>query len=652
VKLYITEKPSVAKAIANLLPGQAQYRDGHYEVGDVLVVPLQGHVLEQAQPHEYEARYKDWRLEDLPIAPKVWKKNVRDEFKARVGFIGKALKRASVVVHAGDPDREGQLIVDEVLEHLDYRGRVLRILPNSIEDVDLRGILKDERDNRDFAPLTLAAKGRERKDFLYGISPTRGITLIARSQGYQDMVFTVGRVQTPTLGLVVRREREIQNFVPVDHFTVEAHFQHVGGVFSAAWKPKDGTPGMDEEKRLLDRTVAEAVAAKIAGKTGRVVSFKDELKKMAPPLPFSLNSLQKEAGAQFKMPITQVKEIAQKLYDKPFTLTTYPRSDSKYLPLAQHAIAGEVLAAIAATSSVLAPIVAGADASRKSAAFKDTKDPHHAIVPTREHGDASALGEAERKIYELIARTYIAQFYPPLEYRAIEAVIDVEGEIFVAKGRIPVAPGWRAALPKKSEAKEDDEQQIARMREGDAADCVAQKVCDKKTQPPPRFTQASLVDAMEHIDKFVTDPQIKARLKAVKGIGTSATQDTIIDGLLKRGYLGESEQKLVPNPPAFALIGVLEAVVPALVDPGLTALMEQNLEAVAEGRLSLEEHEARDVAFVTKVIAQLKEAKFPPASAFPMPRGKTRAGKGRKRSGGGAKAKGQRKWQPGKKKAS
>jgi DNA topoisomerase-3 len=644
VKLYIAEKPSVAKAIANQLSTSPKYRDGIYEAGEAVVVPLQGHVLEQAQPHEYDERYKQWKLEDLPIIPSAWKKKVRPEFKARVGTIGKLLKSAKTVVHAGDPDREGQLIVDEVLELLGYRGPVRRVLPNSIEDVDLRDILRNERDNREFELLSKAAQAREQNDFLVGISATRGVTLVGQAQGYRDMVFTVGRVQTPTLALVVRRERQIDNFVSVDHYGIKALVEHPNGTFVATWKPKADLAGMDAEGRLIDRKVAEDVVARLSGKSGRIVAYKDERKKQSAPLPFSLNALQKEAAGRFKISVAKVLEIAQALYDKPHTLTTYPRTDSKYLPMAQHEIAGEVLAAIAATSSELAPLVAKADSSRKSPAFKDTKEPHHAIVPTRQHGNLSGLNELERKLYDLVARTYIAQFYPPYEYRAIETEVEIDGERFVASGKLPVSAGWREVLPKKSSKSSDDEEDspIPAVAQGDGVRCESVDVVNKKTEPPARFTQESLVDAMEHIDKFVDDPEIKKRLRSVKGIGTSATQSGIIEGLMTRGYLQERDHKLYAAPPAHALIEVLEKAVWPLTDPGLTALMEQGLEAVAEGRISLQQHTAQVETFIRKVIADLKTVTFPPPSANLHSGKRLRGGKkgSAKKSFGG-----KRKWQ-------
>ncbi|TAM73327.1 DNA topoisomerase III [bacterium] len=645
MKLYIAEKPSVARAIAHVLAPSAKSENGIYSAGDVVVAPLSGHVLEQAKPHEYAERFKEWRLEDLPIVPETWKKLVKSEFKGRISAVGKLLKRASVVVHAGDPDREGQLIVDEVLDHLGYHGPVRRVLPNEIEETGLREILANEHDNREFAALSESARAREQNDFLVGISATRAVTLIGQQQGYRGMTFTVGRVQTPTLALVVRREREIESFVPIDHYAVVATMAHERGAFEAIWQPDPTQVDLDPEGRLLDRSTAEAIVARVQGKSGRVVSYKDERKKANPPPPFSLNALQAKASRLFRIPVAQVLEIAQALYEK-HKLTTYPRSDSKYLPTSQHAIAGDVLQAVAATSRSLAPLIDGADASRRSPAFKDTKDPHHAIVPTRRHGDISQLNELERKVYELIAKSYIAQFYPPYEYRTIEAEVEIDGERFLARGKIPLNLGWRAVLgtDDKDERGDDEAPPIPPLAQGDAARCSAAEVKEKKTEPPPRFSQASLVAAMERIDKFVQNPEVKARLRSVKGIGTSATQAPIVEGLLTRGYLEERDHKLYATAPAVALIEVLERAVWPLTDPGLTALMEQTLESVAEGRLTCAQHTAQVVAFMNKVIVDLKAVKFPaPPAGLPTRRA---GGASRRSKGAGAFRKRRGSWKP------
>ncbi len=321
--VVIAEKPSMARAIREGLGAEAR----KYEITNAF-----GHILEQAEPDAYlpdsvpknAKGKKKWRMEDLPIIPDRWKKFPKRDAKEQLAKIGQLLKTADTVINAGDPDREGQLLIDEILDYHGYKGRVQRVWLKALDAENVRKAFAGIEDNRKYHPLRDAAEARSQADWLVGMNITRVLSIRAQE------LYAVGRVQTPTLALVVRRDLAIEKFVPRDYFEVFARCRHADGSFLAKWEPKstDGA-GFDEEGRLIDRKVAEAIAAKAAGQ-GRVAKFEAKEQKQAAPLPFSLSALQKVASARFGMSANRVLEVAQSLYEK--KITTYPRTDCRYLP--------------------------------------------------------------------------------------------------------------------------------------------------------------------------------------------------------------------------------------------------------------------------------------------------------------------------------
>ena len=418
MKLYIAEKPSLGRAIAEVLPKPHRKGDGFITVGNGDCVSwCVGHLLEQAEPDAYDAKFKKWQLEHLPIVPEKWQLKPKPTSSKQLAVLSRLVKEADELVHAGDPDREGQLLVDQVINYLGVNGAkrntIQRCLINDLNPIAVTRALAQLRDNREFIPLSTSALARSRADWLYGINMTRAFTLQGRKVGYQG-VLSVGRVQTPLLGLVVNRDAEIENFVSKPFFQVIANLlTKDGDRFKARWQPSEEClPWQDEEGRVLSRSLVENVAARITNQPATVTSSKVKKRLQAPPLPYNLSSLQIDAAKRFGMSAKAVLDTCQSLYER-HKLLTYPRSDSRYLPVEHLKESSAVLAAIKNNSTALASAVSDADTSLVSKAWNDKKvQAHHAIIPTARKMDISKLNQAERNVYELAARQYLIQFYP------------------------------------------------------------------------------------------------------------------------------------------------------------------------------------------------------------------------------------------------
>jgi DNA topoisomerase-3 len=631
MRLVIAEKPSVARAIAAEL-GQNRRGDGFIECGDTMVTWCFGHLLEQAEPDAYTSDdvprtasgRKQWRQQDLPILPRTWILRPRPEGKQQLSVIGRLLKTATDVVHAGDPDREGQLLVDEVLEHFRSKHRVARLWLSAQDSVSVRRALQNLRDNGVYACMSAAARARQRADWLIGMNLSRAYTLRAQ-RGGSNALLTVGRVQTPTLALVVSRDREIEAFRPRPYYTIEARFEHPAGTFVASWKPKGDQSGLDEEGRLVDLKVANAVVASVTAQTGSVASYVTDPKSKAPPLCFALSDITVLASQRFGYGAEQVLEACQALYET-HKLTSYPRTDCGYLPEVQHADASAVLAAIRDVNPDLAHLVDGTDPTLKSPAWNDAKvTAHHGIIPTMHRGHKRALSEQERNVYELIVRRYVAQFYPDHQYLQTRVSIEVAGYDFSTSGKVVTCDGWREVdrWQDEEEAAADEtskrDQALPAMRAHERVTCATAERKDCRTKPPARFTEGSLVRAMEQIHKWVKDPEHKRALREGDGIGTSATRAAILSDLKRREFLASQGKHIVSTALGRALVDVLPDSVKS---PALTALYERMLKQIEIGELEAEVFLQRQAAFVSERVAQaaLGAVTLPSAVATPARR--------------------------------
>ncbi|MDX5626796.1 MULTISPECIES: DNA topoisomerase III [unclassified Brenneria] len=583
MRLFIAEKPSLARAIADVLPKPHRRGDGFIACGQHDVVTwCVGHLLEQAQPDVYDARYARWSLADLPIIPQKWLLQPRPSVSKQLNTIKKLLADASEIIHAGDPDREGQLLVDEVLEYLslpeEKRQQVRRCLVNDLNPQAVERAVARLRENREFIPLCVSALARSRADWLYGINMTRAYTILGRNAGY-DGVLSVGRVQTPVLGLVVRRDEEIENFVAKDYFEVKAHIiTPAGERFIAVWQPSESCePYQDEEGRLLHRALAEHVVKRIDGQPAWVTGYNDKRESETAPLPYSLSTLQIEAARRFGLSAQQVLDICQKLYET-HKLITYPRSDSRYLPEEHFAGRQAVLNAISVHQPDLLPQPV-MDIDRRNRCWDDGKvDAHHAIIPTARSANA-ALSDNEQKVYGLIARQYIMQFCPDAVFRKCVIDLDIAGGKFVAKARFLAEAGWRTLLGGKERDEENEGSPLPVVAKGDELLCERGEVVERQTQPPRPFTDATLLSAMTGIARFVQDKALKKILRATDGLGTEATRAGIIELLFKRSFLFKKGRYIHASEAGRALIHSLPDMA---AHPDMTAHWEATLTQISE----------------------------------------------------------------------
>lgn len=600
-RLFIAEKPSVGKEIAAVL-GVTGKGKGYLLCGDDVVTWYFGHMLELAEPDTYTAAdaprndkgKKIWRTEDIPIIPggsgeadseKDWQYIPRDDAKEQLEIVGSLCLNVDVIVHAGDPDREGQLLVDQPLKLVYQNAKpVLRYWCNAVDELSIKRALKDLKDNSAFERFGLAAEARGKADWLIGMNLSRAYTLRAQRGGSRALL-PVGRVQTPTLNLVVVRDRLIENFKPQAFHRIAAVFQHEKGSLVAEWVPGDEQKGLDEEGRLTDTAIADAMIGRFTGTVGTVKDFVQEPKKKAHPKALALTDITVLASRHYGYSAAQVLELCQSLYET-HKLTTYPRTDCAYLPESQFADAPQILEAVKGVVPHLAQLIDGANTKIKSKTWDDSKvTAHHGIIPTITSGDASKLTQHERNVHELVVRYYLAQFYPVHEFMSTEIELEVEGERFKASGKVVTKNGWKDAIGQgdgadDSEEGDDKEQALPVMKPHDSIGCVKASRVDAKTKPPGRFTEGSLVRTMENIHRYVEDPEHRKMLREGDGIGTNATRAGIIDELKTRGFLELKGKSLVSTALGRSIIDAFPEVVKS---PVLTAMYERRLKEIEEG---------------------------------------------------------------------
>ncbi len=612
MRVFVAEKPSVAAAIAGELGAVTGKGAGYIECGSDIVTWCFGHMFEQAEPDEYTRDdvprglngKKVWRVEELPIIPVSWILKPKETAKKQLAVLDKLLNRADVVVNAGDPDREGQLLVDEVLEHFQLAKPVRRYWVSSLDSVSIKRGLAGLKDNSAYRGWADAARARQRADWLIGMNLSRAYTLRVQRGGSRELL-PVGRVQTPTLALVVSRDLEIASFKPVPYHTIHCEVQHAGDSFSASWQAKADQEGLDAEGRLVNTAVADAIVQKIEGKSGFVSEYKQEAKKQNQPLSLSLSDLTLLASNKFGYGAEDVLNACQALYET-HKLTTYPRTDCSYLPESQHADAPLVFAALKQVNPDLADIIEGADPWIMSKTWNDSKiTAHHGIIPTMHAGCKAGLDEQERKIYELIVLAYIAQFYPVHAFMSTSIEMTVAGQTCIATGKVVTCNGWRELFQEDEDQADKNAQEnlqkLPVLKQGDEVAFVRATRKDSKTKAPARFTEGTLNRAMENIYKFVADPAHKKMLRESDGIGTSATRASIISELKRRAFLEPKGKHIVSTPLGRGVIDVLPEV---LKIPMLTALYERMLKTIELGKAELGAFLLKQEAFVRDQVAR------------------------------------------------
>jgi len=582
MKLYIAEKPSLARALADALPKPQRKADGCIYLGNGDVVSwCIGHLLTQVDPEAYNPEYKKWKFADLPIIPETWKLKATPRTSKQLTVLKKLIKQADQLVHVGDPDREGQLLVDEVIHFSGVKGKKLKETQRClISDLTLNAVqrsLQQLRANQEFIALSTSALARTRADWLYGLNLTRVYTLQAQKSGYQGVI-SVGRVQTPLLGLVARRDQQIEQFVSKPFYEVEAQLltskEDGAQTFSAKWQPSDACAKyQDQEGRVVVKALAENVAARITNQPGEVKSFVAKDKKQIAPLPYNLSALQIDAAKRYHYSAQQVLDSCQTLYER-HKLITYPRSDSRYLPRNHHAQAKAVTQAIAKNDNSFQKALSDADLSIKGRAWNDKKvDAHHAIIPTDINKSLSALDSMSQNIYKLIARQYLCQFYPDYQYAECVAQIAINNGLFIAKAKAKLSDGWKVLFDRQ-----EKDTFLPKMQAGQTLFCERGDIVEKNTQPPAYFTDATLLAAMSNIARYVKDPELKKILKETDGLGTEATRAGIIELLFKRLFLQRSGKVIKATETGRKLI---ESLPEMLTMPDMTAHWEMQLNAIS-----------------------------------------------------------------------
>src|ERR1039458_666510 len=574
-QIVITEKTSQAKDVRAAVGSR---------YGDIL--PAEGPLVGLPGPGGGGAGWKRWSAILLRPEGLYGTRPAEGGNKAaKLRAIREALHTAKRVWLATDCDREGQLIGQEILEHYEYRGQVMRVLFTAQDAQTIRDAFGRARPNAEYARLYAAAVARRQSDQIYNLSLTRTATVIL-GQGARRVI-GVGRVKTPTLAIVCKRELEIRNFVPLAYFEIVATAKVAGGQFQMRRAPQD---------RIVRREIAQDVVNAAQGFEG-ALAVRVEDKRQGPPKLHDLPSLQKLCGSRFGWPASKTLAVAQELYDgQGKKIITYPRAEVRYLPQSLITDVPRIVSGLRVGQSFSAIPVPEPPVIRRgvSGSFYDKGlegASHHAVIPNINTIDKLAeiwprLSSDEKKLFDVIARAYLAALMPDFRYRQTTVTLDVHGLAFRAAGRQPIDLGWRAAFPDWQPANEkgDEAQLLPPLRDGETAQLQDPKIEDKETRPPPRYNEGTLIEAMQNAWLFVDDEVLRERLKEAKGIGTPATRAEIIGGLKKQGFLIAQGKHIVPTETGLSLFGVLKQADPALVDPGVTAQLECLLDDVVVGK--------------------------------------------------------------------
>lgn len=596
MRLFICEKPSQARDIARVL--QASRRgNGCLQGQHVTVTWCVGHLLETAPPEAY-GDYKRWSLDDLPIIPSRWQLVVKPKVASQLKVIDQLLRNCREVVIATDADREGEMIAREILERCQYHGPILRLWLSALDEASIRRALATLLPGEQTLPLYHCALARSRADWLVGINLSRLFTLLGRRAGF-DGVLPVGRVQTPTLRLVVERDRAIASFVPQPFWNVDTQLVAEGVSFKARWHPP--TLICDDEGRCIDEAAARQAALRFSQHgAARIQTIEVEQVREGPPLPFDLGTLQEVCSAKLGLGAQETLGIAQALYET-HKATTYPRSDCGYLPESMLDEVPRVLHALVAASPALGQVIRELDPCRRSRAWNSSKiTAHHGIIPTAITLDLTQLSEREQAVYALIRARYLAQFLPEHEYLKTQVLMHSQADQLLARGTQILVRGWKAVI-NETHGNEPGEQtqRLPTLRESASVVLTAAAAIAQRTQPPKAYTEGTLVKAMKTIANQVADLRLKQTLRESCGLGTEATRAAIIQGLIDHGYLTKEKRSLAASAAAHTLI---EAVPPEVADPVLTALWEQALERIESGQLSVETFLAKQAQWLTRLV--------------------------------------------------
>jgi DNA topoisomerase-3 len=626
--LVIAEKPSVGRDLVAVLPGAFTKHEGYLEGPEHVVTWAVGHLVQLADPDEYDDRFKKWRMADLPIVPDRFKLVVRDErSKKQMNVVKRLLDRDDVerVVNACDAGREGELIFAYLYEKAGSKKSVQRLWLNSMTKDAIRAAFGDLRPGADLASLEAAARSRSEADWIVGMNATRAATIRLRSSF--DGAVSLGRVQTPTLAILARREQEIRDFKPEPYWVVDAVLDPV----EDAPRTYEGRYHAGANPRIATASEATAIVEACQGQTGEITKLEKSERKERPQLLYDLTSLQRDANRRYGFTARRTLAAAQRLYEEHKALT-YPRTNSRFLT-------GDMIPEIKPIAGLLgqqpeyakaSEYVLGLDVLPLGRVINDAKvTDHHAIIPTRaERHPVDKMSDDDRRVYDLVVRRFLAIFHPEAVFENTRVETTVAEHVFRTRGRVMLVAGWRAVYGESvdadaAEQRDDDEgreQQLPKLNQGERVDVTAVGSEEKETKPPFRYNDASLLGAMETAGKLVDEDELREAMKE-SGIGTPATRAAIIERLIQVGYVERDGRAFVVTEKGLNVIRLLGEH--ALTSPGLTGDWERRLALIETGGDSREAFMGDIVKFTESTVGELdrnlKDVRIPRANLGPCP---------------------------------
>ncbi len=610
--LIIAEKPSVAQDIARALGGFAKQGE-YFESDDYVLSSAIGHLLELTVPEEYEVKRGKWSFAHLPVIPPHFTLNPIEKTEDRLKLLARLIKRKDVggLINACDAGREGELIFRYLVQHAKTDKPIRRLWLQSMTQSAIREGFAQLRSDKEMRPLADAARCRSEADWLIGINGTRAMTAFNSQEGGFHKT-PVGRVQTPTLAILVEREERIRAFRPRDYWEVEAEFAAVAGTYRGRWFDEKFAKSDDEHakaERLWDVKNAEALRKKCLGKHGTVEEESKPTTQLSPLL-FDLTSLQREANGRFGFSAKTTLALAQALYERHKALT-YPRTDSRYLPEDYIGTVKETLKSFSGTpyAAFAGQILKGGWAHPNKRIFNNAKvSDHFAIIPT---GTAPKhLSEAEQKLYDLVTRRFLAIFFPAAEYNVTTRITRVEDEAFKSEGKVLVTPGWLAIYGKEAQG-EDETPSLVPIKPKERVWANDVEVKANQTKPPARFTEATLLTAMEGAGKLVDEEELREAMSA-RGLGTPATRAATIEGLIQEEYVHRNGRELQPTAKAFSLMVALSTLgIDELHSPELTGHWEYKLKQMEQGALERDEFMDHIVEQTREMVDRIKHGEIP-----------------------------------------
>ncbi len=591
--LVLTEKPSVARDIARVLKCGAK-AGGFIEGDDYIVTWALGHLVTLAEPEAYGERFRYWRLEDLPMLPEKMELAVIRQTKKQYSAVKSLLQRKDVsgLIIATDSGREGELVARWILQKAGFRRPSRRLWISSQTDRAVKDGFSRLRPSSEYDNLYLSAQCRAEADWLVGLNVTRALTCRYNVQ------LSAGRVQTPTLAMIVNREEELKKFVPKDYWTVHAGFKGI----SLVWM--DRKTG---QSNILDKDKAQGISLKVSGQPGRIADINKRERLEYPPPAYDLTELQRDANRRYGYSAKQTSNIMQALYEI-HKAVTYPRTDSRYITRDMVPTLKERLRNLPSDYYGIAAgkiLESGIHATNRLVDDSKVTD-HHAIIPTEQAADFSALSREEACIYDLIARRFLAVLYPPCKIEETMLKVESAGELFTCRGRRVRDAGWKAvygnALGTDEEDNEEDIQELPEMNKGDTAIIRDAKAIAKKTKPPSRFNEATLLSAMENPSKYMDDKELKKVMEKTTGLGTPATRADIIEKLFSSFYIEKKGRDIYPTSKGTQLIGIVPEDIKS---PDLTARWEQELVSISRGESNPEEFIKEMKSYAHKLVKSI-----------------------------------------------